>query len=110
MVKVRWNAAYAAGQILASASEAGDPESATAVDDIIHALAEAVELCDNFKVRIAAAAAMATVTDRNVLGEKFKPLLVLLLRYYFILVCLMFIKTCFHQVLISPLLHLADAY
>lgn len=64
VMKVRWNACYAAGGVLKT-----NLLSQAAIDKIIKVLIPVMESCPNYKVRINAALALASVQDRPTFGS-----------------------------------------
>lgn len=64
VMKVRWNACYAAGGVLKTKLV-----SQTSLDKIIKVLIPVMESCPNYKVRINAALALASVQDRLTFGS-----------------------------------------
>ena len=75
-MKIRWNACHAGSKILANPFFDRRPDWH---ERLISALLRALETCENFKVKINAAAALLSVRSRHQLGALHSPMLMALL-------------------------------
>lgn len=73
IMKIRWNAAYAASTVLKKPSGSGGDSQYRR--KLIQCLLDTVINSENFKVRINAALALGAVTERVVLGDQFHGIL-----------------------------------
>ena len=76
LMKIRWNACHAGSKILANPFFDRRPNWH---ERLLSALLRALETCENFKVKINAAAALLSVRSREQLGALHAPLLLALL-------------------------------
>jgi len=75
IMKIRWNAAYAASTVLKKPSSSSGGDSTVYRTKLIQCLLDTVINSENFKVRINAALALGAVTERVVLGDQFQGIL-----------------------------------
>lgn len=75
VMKVRWNACYAAGGVLKTTIV-----SRSSQHKLIQAILPVMESCPNYKVRINAALATASVPQRDLYGDLFVPSVVAVVR------------------------------
>lgn len=71
VMKVRWNACYAAGGILKTRHLL--PSNDELRKSLVKALVGALESCPNYKVRINSSLALTCVSDRDSFGDEFCP-------------------------------------
>lgn len=78
VMKVRWNACYAAGGVLKTTNTTICSKNSRV--ELLNALIPVLEGCPNYKVRINAALALTSVADRETFGDKFATATVAILK------------------------------